>query len=115
MSIEMVYLERDIRRGPPHLRDGPTKLLDLLTRNHPESDSLFVSLDLSCLKSLYFPGVSIPSPAMGFSLNEMKDMLRLVGSRANCVSISEYNPAIEKLNSGKALLSLLSALLDSFN
>ena len=68
----------------------------------------FCSVDLSSIHSLEFPGVSLPSPACGFTIKEMEEIMRLNGiNKVKVISLGEYNPAIEKFSSGEVICRLI--------
>ena len=106
-KVDLVYLERDIRRSkvPP----SPTNLTQAATvLNSYITNANLCSIDLSSLHSLEFPGVSLPSPACGFTVQEMEQMMNLIGTnKVRIVTLSEYNPAIEKFHSGQVICRLL--------
>ena len=76
--------------------------------NSTELGKELVSVDLSCVKSHFAPGVGLPSPAMGLTDTQICDIAHKAGQdqSTRIFSISEYNPAIEKYRTG-ALLQLI--------
>ena len=72
-----------------------------------------VTVDLSCVKSQYAPGVGLPSPAMGFTESQINEIARKVGTDPTnrVFAVSEYNPAIEKYRTGTLLQYLFSSFL----
>ena len=76
-------------------------------------DRQLVSVDLSSIKSNFAPGVGLPSPAMGFTQDQICDIASKVGQNATnrVFSLSEYNPAIEKYRTGALLQFIFSSFI----
>ena len=72
-----------------------------------------VSVDLSSVKSQYAPGVGLPSPATGFTDTQISDFAYKVGRDASnrVFSVSEFNPAIEKYQTGTLLQFIFSSFI----
>lgn len=112
---QLLYLERDIRKSA--LASGfQTKAGQTLSAVLESCDArpIVCQIDLSSIKSVYFPGCSIPSPAFGFDPDDMAEMLAILGRdpRVRVITLTEFNPAIEKGRSGKLIAKqLLSSFL----
>ncbi len=95
-KVDLIYLERDIRRSKVPLTSSSQTQAGSVLSNYISGVN-FCSVDLSSLHSLEFPGVSLPSPACGFTIKEMEEIMHLNGlNKVKVISLSEYNPAIEK-------------------
>lgn len=57
-----------------------------------------LKFDLSTIKSEYFIGVSEPNPGQGLDDQEAEEIAWLFGreQKSRILTLSEYNPAIEK-------------------
>ena len=64
-----------------------------------------------------FPAVSFPSVVGGFSYNEVKEMMHIMGSTpAICgLEISEFNPAVEMVQSLSALTDWVYSSYSGFS
>ena len=71
------------------------------------------SVDLAAVKAEWAPGVSCPSPAFGISGRELMEMAESIGqkTRVKIVTVSEYNPAIEKFKTGTLVNQVFYSLL----
>ena len=106
-KVDLVYLERDIRRSKVPLSSSALTQAGSVVTNYIDGVN-FCSVDLSSLHSLEFPGASLPSPACGLKINEMEEIMRLNGiKKVKVISLSEYNPAIEKFQSGEVICKLI--------
>lgn len=78
-----------------------------------KEENFVVSLDLSSVKADLLPGVSEPCPAFGLSLEEIEEIVIILGQspKLRVLTISEYNPAIEKFKSGSCLNRIWNSLL----
>jgi arginase family enzyme len=75
------------------------------------------SIDLSVIKSSHFPGVSLPSPAAGLDAQEAMEIMHILGKEKTLrvLAITEYNPAIEKIKSGRLVVELIKAFLNGLS
>jgi arginase family enzyme len=106
-KVDLVYLERDIRRSKVPLTSSSLTQAGIVVSNYINGVN-FCSVDLSALHSLEFPGVSLPSPACGFTIKEMEEIMQMNGiNKVKVITLSEYNPAIEKFYSGEVICRLI--------
>ena len=116
---QLLYLERDIRKSAlasGHQTRAGQALAEVL--DSCDDRPIVCQIDLSSIKSLYFPGCSIPSPAFGFDPDDMAEMLGILGRdrRLRVVTLTEFNPAIEKTRSGKLIArQLLTSFISQVN
>ena len=76
-----------------------------------------VSIDLSVLKApQHLCGITYPSPAKGIQPAELLEIAYQAGSTgAKVLSVSEYNPAIEKFRTGTFVAQLFTEFLHGLN
>jgi agmatinase len=82
--------EKVIRITPS---DARQKGMDYVLQAVPEGIPCYISIDIDALDPIYAPGTSTPVPG-GFSPDQMKSMLRLLGSRRRIAGLDlvEVNP-----------------------
>lgn len=75
-----------------------------------------VCIDLTAFKAEVAPGVSEPNPVSGFSENEMLEVVLdlIEQQRDTIVSITEFNPAIEKVRTGQTIMTLFETLINGW-
>ncbi|CDW73674.1 formimidoylglutamase [Stylonychia lemnae] len=119
-KFQYIYFDRDIRKTMFDIQNqeqNQCKASNILMENRILKESqqieLIVNIDLTSIKAQNAPGVSEPCPAFGFNTQEIEDIAFNIGKQENLriFTISEYNPAIEKFQTGNVLCSIYQHLL----
>eukprot|EP00347_Sterkiella_histriomuscorum_P014974 403358795 len=127
-KFEFIFYDKHLRRYQQSSQEreqglyNPTIVLNSLLQAYKVQpqlseqkyiSKLIVNLDLQAIKSQYALGVSEPCPAFGFSIEEIEELSYQLGqqNQLKVFTISEYNPAIEKVRTGNILNSIYQNLL----
>ena len=113
-GAEVVWLERDIRRFEVSPEDTEVitqagQYMKLILNDLAKKvDLIFFSFDVDTIDSQYCPGVSAPSVVGGLTEAEALELAFLAGQckQVAMMDLSEYNPAVELLRTGRLLANI---------
>ena len=95
------------------MEDVQSSLANGAENSKSDSDRSAVSIDLSCIKAEYAPGVSEPSTVYGFTdtqiLNSIDQLIKC--KKDDLFMVTGYNPAIEKFKTGELIVNIFKHLI----